>query len=242
LNMEALPLFVLPMVLLPGEIQELRIFEPRYRQMLDDCLLDEKNFGLVMNDPFEPLNSWDGPRQHGCEVEILYHETKGSNHFIQIIGRRRFTVRNVVAPALPPMSDPLFENHVEEDGLFPDLQTLLELIPEDKDHSKLYISAEVEFNSQNEPTSKEQQEILKDILRHVLTRIGVVLRIEEDVLEQWIKERVDNSVDEDPNSVYAVAALVLNELEAKQEILACDTIEEAVEELVHHVSMIQEEE
>jgi len=240
--MEALPLFVLPMVLLPGEIQELRIFEPRYRQMLDDCLLDEKNFGLVMNDPFEPLNSWDGPRQHGCEVEILYHETKGSNHFIQIIGRRRFTVRNVVAPALPPMSDPLFENHVEEDGLFPDLQTLLELIPEDKDHSKLYISAEVEFNSQNEPTSKEQQEILKDILRHVLTRIGVVLRIEEDVLEQWIKERVDNSVDENPNSVYAVAALVLNELEAKQEILACDTIEEAVEELVHHVSMIQEEE
>ena len=240
--MEALPLFVLPMVLLPGEIQELRIFEPRYRQMLDDCLLDEKNFGLVMNDPFEPLNSWDGPRQHGCEVEILYHETKGSNHFIQIIGRRRFTVRNVVAPALPPMSDPLFENHVEEDGLFPDLQTLLELIPEDKDHSKLYISAEVEFNSQNEPTSKEQQEVLKDILRHVLTRIGVVLRIEEDVLEQWIKERVDNSVDENPNSVYAVAALVLNELEAKQEILACDTIEEAVEELVHHVSMIQEEE
>ena len=69
--MEVLPLFVLPMVLMPGEVQELRVFEPRYRQMLDDCLLDEKNFGLVMNDPFEPTNSWDGPRQHGCEVEIF---------------------------------------------------------------------------------------------------------------------------------------------------------------------------
>ena len=45
--MENLPLFVLPMVLLPGEIQELRVFEPRYKQMLDDCLLDGKNFGLV---------------------------------------------------------------------------------------------------------------------------------------------------------------------------------------------------
>ena len=44
--MDKLPLFVLPMVLLPGEIQELRVFEPRYRQMLDDCLLDGKNFGL----------------------------------------------------------------------------------------------------------------------------------------------------------------------------------------------------
>ena len=240
--MEALPLFVLPMVLLPGEIQELRIFEPRYRQMLDDCLLDEKNFGLVMNDPFEPLNSWDGPRQHGCEVEILHHETKGSNHFIQIVGRRKFTIRSVVAPALPPMSDPMFETHVEQDGLFPDLQTLLELIPEERGHSKLYISAEVEYNSQNETTTIEQQEILKEILNHVLTRIGVVLRIEEDVLEQWITERIGKSVDENPNSVYAVSVLVLNELEAKQQILACDTIEEAVEELVHHVSMIQEEE
>ena len=32
---ETLPLFVLPMVLFPGELQELRVFEPRYRQMLD---------------------------------------------------------------------------------------------------------------------------------------------------------------------------------------------------------------
>jgi len=240
--MEALPLFVLPMVVLPGEIQELRIFEPRYRQMLDDCLLDEKNFGLVMTDPFEPLNGWDGPRQHGCEVEILHHETKGSNHFIQVVGRRKFTIRNVVAPALPPMSDPMFENHIEEDGLYPDLQTLLTLIPEEIGHSKLYISADVEYHSHDESTTIEQQEILKDILNHVLSRIGIVLRIEKDVLEQWIKERVDNLIDEKHNSVYAVSALVLNELEAKQQMLACDTIEEAVEELVHHVSMNQEEE
>jgi len=240
--MEALPLFVLPMVVLPGEIQELRIFEPRYRQMLDDCLLDEKNFGLVMTDPFEPLNGWDGPRQHGCEVEILHHETKGSNHFIQVVGRRKFTIRNVVAPALPPMSDPMFENHIEEDGLYPDLQTLLTLIPEEIGHSKLYISADVEYHSHDESTTIEQQEILKDILNHVLSRIGIVLRIEKDVLEQWIKERVDNLIDEKHNSVYAVSALVLNELEAKQQMLACDTIEEAVEELVHHVSMNREEE
>jgi hypothetical protein len=196
----------------------------------------------VMNDSFEPTNSWDGPRQHGCEVEILHHETKGSNHFIQIVGRRKFTIRKVIAPALPPMNDPMFESHIEEDGLFPDLQTLLELIPEGVGHSKLYISGEVEYHPHNDSTSIELQEILKDILNHVLTRIGALLRIEEDVLEQWIQERVGNSVNESPYSAYTVAALVLNELEAKQQILACDTIEEAVEELVHHVSMVEEEE
>tara|TARA_B110000444_G_scaffold261364_1_gene312931 strand:- start:19953 stop:20675 length:723 start_codon:yes stop_codon:yes gene_type:complete len=240
--MDTLPLFVLPMVLMPGEIQELRVFEPRYRQMLDDCLLDEKNFGLVMNDPFQPVNSWDGPRQHGCEVEILHHETKGSNHFLQIVGRRRFTVVHVVNPALPPMDDPMFESHVDDDGLFPDLQTLLELIPEEVGHSKLYISAEVEFHPLEESTSVEQQEVLTNILSHVLHRIGAVLRIEDDLLVQWVRERVEHSVSEDALSVYTVSALVVNELEAKQQILACATVEEAVEELLHHAAMNREEE
>ena len=62
---ESLPLFVLPMVVLPGEIQQLRIFEPRYRQMLDDCLLDEKNFGLVLDDNSTLYNGWNGPRKIG---------------------------------------------------------------------------------------------------------------------------------------------------------------------------------
>ena len=65
-----LPLFVLPMILLPGEVQQLRIFEPRYKQMLDDCLLDKKNFGLIMNDEFVKTNGWDSPRNYGCEAEI----------------------------------------------------------------------------------------------------------------------------------------------------------------------------
>ena len=240
--MVALPLIVLPMVLMPGEVQELRVFEPRYRQMLDDCLLDEKNFGLVMNDPFQPVNGWDGPRQHGCEVEILHHETKGSNHFLQIVGRRRFTVLNIAKPALPPFSDPMFESLVGEDGLLPDLQALLEMIPEDVEHSKLYISADVEYHSQEEVTSLEHQDILKKILDHVLHRIGTVLRIEEETLMQWVKERVDLAISEDPNSVYTVSALVVNELESKQQILACDTLAEAVDELLHHVEMVQEEE
>ena len=59
---------------------------------------------------------------------------------------------------------------------------------------------------------------------------------------QWGKERVDHSISEDPNSVYTVSALVVNELESKQQILACNTLEEALEELLHHVEMIQEEE
>lgn len=240
--MPSLPLFVLPMVLMPGEIQELRIFEPRYRQMLDDCLLDEKNFGLVMNDPFRPSNAWDGPRSHGCEAEILHHETKGSNHFVQIVGRRRFTVGQVTPPALPPFSSPMFETVLDDDGILPDVQELLEMIPDDAQHSKLYISADVEYHPLDENISEEQQTILKDLMTHVLNRIGVVLRIEDELLEQWVAERVNRTVDHDADSVYAVAALILSTLEAKQNILASPTLDEAIEELVHHVALVQEEE
>ena len=63
----------------------LRVFEPRYKQMLDDCLLDGKNFGLVQSDYLSEVNYWDGPMKYGCEAEILYHETKGSNHFLEIV-------------------------------------------------------------------------------------------------------------------------------------------------------------
>jgi Lon protease-like protein len=240
--MSQLPLFVLPMVLMPGEIQELRIFEPRYRQMLDDCLLDENNFGVVLNDPFSPTNAWDGPRTHGCEAEILHHETKGSNHFVQIIGRRRFTVTDVTAPALPPFSAPMFEEVVEDDGILPDVQQLLDMIPDDADHSKLYISANVDFHTMDSNITVDQQSSLKGMMKHVLTRIGTVLRIEDDVLEMWVRERVNRTIDEDSDSIYAVAGLILSTLEAKQQILASSTIDEAIEELIHNVAMVQDDE
>jgi Lon protease-like protein len=237
-----LPLFVLPMVLMPGEVQELRVFEPRYRQMLDDCLLDEKNFGLVMNDPFELSNHWDGPRTHGCEAEILEHDTKGSNHFISIVGRRRFTVENVIPPALPPFKHPSMAMLTEHDGLYPDLQTLLEHIPQDAKHQKLYISGQVKFHEATQPTSENHQAMLRGVLNGVLNRIGEMLRIDDQLLDTWVAERVGHVIDEDPNSVYTVAALVLNGLESKQQVLASADEEEALAELMHQLSATYEEE
>lgn len=42
-----LPLFPLPLVLLPGMRLPLHIFEPRYRIMLRDCLETDRTFGLI---------------------------------------------------------------------------------------------------------------------------------------------------------------------------------------------------
>jgi hypothetical protein len=84
--------------------------------------------------------------------------------------------------------------------------------------------------------------MLRDVLNGVLNRIGAVLRIDEQVLDSWVAERVEHVIDEDPNSVFTVAALVLNGLESKQQILASADEEEALAELMHQLSAVYEEE
>jgi Lon protease-like protein len=46
-GIKQLPIFPLPVVLLPGMLLPLHIFEPRYRKMLSDCLESNKLFGLT---------------------------------------------------------------------------------------------------------------------------------------------------------------------------------------------------
>ena len=211
--------------------------------MLDDCLLDDRNFGLVLNDPLQSVNHWDGPRVHGCEAEIIHHETKGSNHFLQIIGRRRFTVTEVHEPALPPFDHPMVESLVSQYGVDPDLQSMLELIPEDVGHSKLYISAEVDFHESQEETTPEQQDKLTELVSTVLTRIGMMLNIDGDMLDEWVKSTpMAQVVDSDPNSVYSVAALLVSDLEARQQILSKSNIEDAIAELTYQTATSYEEE
>jgi Lon protease-like protein len=45
-----LGLFPLGLVLLPGERMPLHIFEPRYKELIGECLAEERPFGIVLSD------------------------------------------------------------------------------------------------------------------------------------------------------------------------------------------------
>ena len=241
--MEKLPLFVLPMVLLPGEVQELRVFEPRYKQMLDDCLLDGNNFGLVRSDFLSQVNHWDGPMEYGCEAEILHHETKGSNHFLQIIGRRRFTVSNAHEPALPPFSHPSMSKFGEEDGIYPDLETLLMEIPQDHESSKLYISADVEFIDSTEGMDESQQWELEEIVRTILRRVGLILKVDDETFTNWVESSpIMDMIDGKPDAIFAVSGMLLGDLDIRQEILEANDVEEVMLLLHKELEKFSEEE
>lgn len=57
------PLFPLGIVALPGEVVPLHIFEERYKTMMERCLSEETEFGIVWL-------SDDGLREVGCACEI----------------------------------------------------------------------------------------------------------------------------------------------------------------------------
>ena len=62
-TIEAFPLFPLGLVLLPSEVVPLHIFEERYKQMIDECLEEEREFGIVWI-------SDDGLKSIGCSATV----------------------------------------------------------------------------------------------------------------------------------------------------------------------------
>lgn len=57
-------LFPLELVLLPGERVPLHIFEDRYKDLIGECLADETEFGLILEDD-------DGLREVGTRTAVL---------------------------------------------------------------------------------------------------------------------------------------------------------------------------
>ena len=67
LDIVTLPLFPLRLVLFPGQVLPLHIFEPRYRLMINQCVEEELPFGVVLMREDTP--DW---RDYNGDVELPY--------------------------------------------------------------------------------------------------------------------------------------------------------------------------
>jgi Lon protease-like protein len=97
-----LPLFPLPLVMLPNEVLPLHIFEERYRQMLKDVAENRNVFGIVL---FEPEGSYvERPATGtiGCVAEIKETETfpDGRSNLLTV-GLVRFRLNDYVESGHP---------------------------------------------------------------------------------------------------------------------------------------------
>lgn len=82
-----LPLFPLEVVLLPGTPLPLHIFEPRYKEMIRECLTEEAPFGVIRA-------SDEGIAEIGCTAEIITVTKEYPDGRMDLIaeGRKRFEV------------------------------------------------------------------------------------------------------------------------------------------------------
>ncbi len=99
---ERIPLFPLDVVLLPGAELPLHIFEPRYREMVKNCLEEKSEFGMLLSLP-------KGVARVGCTAEILDVVKRYEDGRMDIVtaGRAPFRVVELFT------EDPLLEGHVD---------------------------------------------------------------------------------------------------------------------------------
>ena len=131
------PLFVLPNGIFPTSEEPLRVFEPRYKQMLDDCILNDLPFGYIATKkPYTEIKGWSAPADFGVLAKIENFTEQGSNLLFTAKGDSRFKIKKIIPPALPAK---MFED------VFPSVEELVEAYIGTNPNGKLYLRAEIEI-------------------------------------------------------------------------------------------------
>lgn len=79
--MAATPMFPLEVAMLPGEELPLRIFEPRYTEMISQCLAGEPEFGVVMIEAGREVGGGDVRSDVGVLARIVEHADLGGGRY-----------------------------------------------------------------------------------------------------------------------------------------------------------------
>lgn len=153
-----LALFPLPVVLMPSARMPLHVFEPRYRNLVADCLEGDGRFGMVYHDWDRqgPFLSEEG--RVGCVAEIEEHELLEDGRSLLVVrGVERFRISDgieseslyfeaLVTPfddAPPPDADKLENRRQESIRL---LRTVVSMLTQSPDAlPDLDASGEVSF-------------------------------------------------------------------------------------------------
>ena len=227
-----IPIFPLDLVLFPRQTLPLRVFEPRYKQLVDDCMLGDGQFGVCLIDENNSVNGWNSPKLIGTIAKITECkdvELDGLQLHIETLGRNSFKIKKIIPPSIsqPEDYDPLsVEGHQQVSELHEKIGT----------GNKMYIQAEVEMIPEidEDITIDQWQKLIrlwkKKIIQQALPQV-VEPHALEHVLEQYYLKTDTPTID----YVYSLAALgakVPNELQPILEAKTIDELIQKVEELL----------
>lgn len=174
-----LRLFPLNAVLFPGAVLNLHVFEPRYKQMIQECLDTGEAFGVALiAEGAEAGDPNVEPHAIGSIAEIVdVAALPFGRYFISTIGRERFRIREVVS------RDPFLTADVEtidEDATGPD-EEVAELLPAVRHLFDEYVGLLVQFSGSE--TAVE----LPDDAQTTSYLIGDTLQVAEAIKQRLLE-------------------------------------------------------
>jgi Lon protease-like protein len=172
-----LRLFPLNAVLFPGAVLNLHVFEPRYKQMIHECLESGEGFGVALiAEGAEAGDPSVVPHDVGSVAEIIdVQPLPFGRYFISTIGRERFRIRKILSrePYLTVEADVIEETPGNRDApaLLEDVRSLFDE----------YVDLLVEFSGE-----KREVELPRDAAATSFV-IGDSLHVAESVKQRILE-------------------------------------------------------
>lgn len=229
---KVIPIFPLDLVLFPRQELPLRIFEPRYKQLVDDCMLGDGLFGVCLIDETSSVKGWNAPKMIGTIAKITKCEDvelDGLQLHIETMGRNSFKIKKIIKPAIsqPANYDPLsVEGHSEVSELHEKIGT----------EEKMYIQAEVEMIPEiDESISLEKWQNLIELWKKKIVQQALPQVVEPHALDHVLQQYYLTTDTPTIDYIYSLSALGAKDPNDLQPLLEATSMEELlqnVEELL----------
>lgn len=221
-----LPIFPLDLVLFPRQELPLRIFEPRYKQLVDDCMLGDGQFGVCLMDENNSISGWTAPKLVGTIAKITKCqdvELDGMELHIETIGRSKFKIHEIIPPLLaqPSNYDPYtIEGH----------QSISELHEKLGTTEKMYISAKVELIPEiDENVPLDKWEKLVEMWKNKIVRQALPQTVEPHALHHVLEKYYLTTEMPTIDYIYSLSALGAKDPNELQSILEANNMDDLIQ-------------
>jgi uncharacterized protein len=223
-----LPIFPLDLVLFPRQELPLRIFEPRYKQLVDDCMLGDGQFGVCLIDANKSISGWTAPKSIGTIAKITKCkdvELDGMQLHIETVGRNKFKINKIIPPSLaqPSNYDPYtVEGH----------QNISELHEKLGTEEKMYICAEVELIPEiDDNVPLDKWENLVEMWKNKIIRQALPQIVESHALDHVLEKYYLTTDTPIIDYIYSLSALGAKDPNELQPILEANTMDDLIQKV-----------
>ena len=220
-----IPIFPLDLVLFPRQELPLRVFEPRYKQLVDDCMMGDGQFGVCLIDENNSINGWNSPKLVGTITKISKCkdvELDGLQLHIETLGRNPFKINRIIPPSItqPANYDPLsVEGHQEISEIHEKIGT----------EEKMYIRAEVEMIPEiDENISLEKWESLVELWKNKIIKQALPQIVDSHSLDHVLEQYYLNTDMPTIDYIYSLSAIGAKDPNELQPILEAITMYELI--------------